>query len=96
MAAFFIVTTTIKDQEAYQAYVQSVGPTLASFGGKALLRGKAVESLAGVLTHQTVGIIEFPDIDALNSWHASKAYQALIPLRGRAADMTITSYIVPA
>lgn len=96
MAAFFIVTTTIKDQEAYQAYVQRVGPTLASFGGKVLLRGKAVESLAGALTHQTVGIIEFPDIDALSSWHASDAYQALIPLRGRAADMTITSYIVPA
>lgn len=96
MAAFFIVTTTVKDQEAYQAYIQSVGPTLAPFGGKAVLRGKAVEALAGALNHETVGIIEFPDIDALNDWHASEAYQALLPLRSRAADMTITSYVIPA
>lgn len=96
VAAFFIVTTIVKDPESYQTYVQSVGPTLAPFGGKALLRGKAVEALAGALTHQTVGVIEFPDIDALNAWHASEAYQALIPLRRQAADMTITSYVVPA
>lgn len=95
MTAFFIVTTTIKDPEKYQAYVQGVGQTLAPFGGKALLRGKAVGALAGELTHQTAGIIEFPNIDALNGWHASEAYQVLIPLRVEAADMTITSYIVP-
>lgn len=96
MAAFFIVTTTVKDQEAYQAYLQGVGPTLAPFGGKPALRGKAVAALAGELDHQMVGVIEFPDIEALNGWHASAAYQALLPLRGKAADMTITSYVVPA
>lgn len=96
MAAFFIVTTTIKDQEAYQAYVQSVGATLAPFGGRAVLRGKADAALVGQLTHQTVGIIEFADIDAIKAWYESDAYQALIPLRTRAADMTITTYVVPA
>jgi len=96
MTAFFIVTTTVKDSEKYQTYAQSVGATLAPFGGKALLRGRAVGSFAGELTHQTVGIIEFPDIDALNAWHGSESYQALIPLRTEAADMTITSYVVPA
>lgn len=96
MAAFFIVTTTVKDQDAYQTYVQSVGPTLAPFGGKALLRGKADCALVGELTHQTVGIIEFPDLEAVKSWYASDAYQALVPLRNRAADMTITAYAVPA
>lgn len=95
MAAFFIVKTTVKDPECYQTYVHSVGPTLAPFGGKALLRGKAVEALAGTLTHQMVGIIEFADIDALNAWHRSEAYQALIPLRSRAADISIISYVVP-
>jgi uncharacterized protein (DUF1330 family) len=96
MTAFFVVTTTVKDQEAYQTYVQSVGATLTPFGGKAVLRGKADSALVGQLTHQTVGIIEFPDIDAIEAWHASAAYQALVPLRTRAADMTITTYVVPA
>ncbi|MBU3887893.1 DUF1330 domain-containing protein [Methylosinus sp. KRF6] len=96
MTAFFIVATTVKDSEKYQAYLQGVGPTLAPFGGKALLRGKAIDALAGKLTHQTVGVIEFPDIDALNGWHASEACQALVPLRTQAADMTITSYVASA
>jgi uncharacterized protein (DUF1330 family) len=96
MTAFFIVTTTVKDPEKYQTYVRNVGATLAPFGGKALLRGKAVGVLEGPPNHQAVGIIEFPDIDALNGWHASEAYQVLIPLRREAADMTITSYIVLA
>lgn len=96
MAAFFIVTTTVKDQDAYQAYIQSVGPTLSPFGGKAILRGKADCALAGELSHQTVGIIEFPDLEAIKDWYASEAYQALIPLRSEAADMTITAYAVPA
>lgn len=96
MAAFFIVTTTVKNQDAYEKYIQSVGPTLAPFGCKALLRGKADCALAGELDHQTVGIIEFPDLAAIKAWHGSDAYQALIPLRNEAADMTITAYAVPA
>lgn len=96
MSAFFIVAATIKDQEKYQRYAQGVGPTLAAHGGKALRRGKAVRSLAGDLDHQSVVIVEFPDLAALDAWHASDEYQALIPLRTEAADMTITSYEVPA
>lgn len=96
MAAFFIVTTTVKNQDAYDKYIQNVGPTLAPFGGKALLRGKADSALVGELDHQTVGIIEFPDLAAIKAWHASEAYQALIPLRSEAAEMTITAYAVPA
>lgn len=96
MAAFFIVTTTVKNQDAYEKYIQSVGPTLAPFGGKAVLRGKADCALAGELDHQTVGIIEFPDLAAIKAWYDSDAYQALIPLRSEAADMTITAYAAPA
>jgi len=95
MTAFFIATTTVKDQAAYQAYVQSVGPTLAPFGGKALLRGKTDCALAGEPTHDSVGVIEFPDLAAIKAWHASEAYQALIALRSKAAEMTITAYAVP-
>jgi len=96
MAAFFIVTTTVKDTEKYQEYVQGVGPTLAPFGGKPVLRGKAVGALQGELNHETVGVIEFPDLDSLNRWHGSEAYQNLIPLRTQAADMTIVSYDIPS
>jgi uncharacterized protein (DUF1330 family) len=95
MSAFFIATVKIKDQEKFQEYASSTGPTLTPFGGELLKRGKAVSTLAGSSDHQMVGIIAFPDIDALDNWYQSDAYQALIPLRDSAADMTLTTYVEP-
>lgn len=95
MAAILIVTTTVKDQVAYQEYVQNVGPTLAPFEGKAIIRGKVDWLFSGELNHDSVGVIQFPDLAAIKSWHASEAYQALIALRNRAAEMTIIAYAVP-
>ena len=37
-------------------------------------------------------MIRFADMDELNRWHDSDAYQALVPLRDRAADVLITAY----
>jgi uncharacterized protein (DUF1330 family) len=37
-------------------------------------------------------VIRFPNRAAVNNWHDSAAYQALVPLRRRAADVLIVSY----
>jgi uncharacterized protein (DUF1330 family) len=37
-------------------------------------------------------VIRFPDRAAVEGWFASDAYQALIPLRERAADLVLVSY----
>jgi uncharacterized protein (DUF1330 family) len=95
MPAFFIVTITVKDADKYQTYSQSVGETLKPFGGKGVLRGKAQGALVGTLDHQMAGIIEFPDLESIDAWYNSEAYQALIPLRTEAADVTIIKYAVP-
>ena len=39
-------------------------------------------------------VIRFPSIDAIDRWYHSDAYQALIPLRDEAADVTIVGYAV--
>ena len=51
---------------------------------------------AGEADHRAVGIVKFPDKEALAAWYASDAYRALIPLRDEAADMTLVAYSVPA
>jgi len=96
MAAFFVATSKIKDAEKYGKYGAGVGPTLAPFGGELVLRGKAVETLAGSSDHHGVGILKFPSMDKLKSWYGSDAYQALIPLRDAAGDMTMVTYEEPA
>jgi len=95
MTAFFIATTSIKDQDKFQLYAQKAGATFAPHGGEMVLRGKVEGALSGNSSHQTVGIIKFPDMPALQAWFDSDAYQEIIPLRDEAADMTIVSYTVP-
>lgn len=97
MTAFFIATVTIKDPEKFQEYARQAGATFAAHGGEPVMRGRLDSMLTGgEAGHQTVGIVKFPDAAALSAWHASSAYQAIIPLRDEAADVTIASYVVPA
>ncbi|MCR9195574.1 MAG: DUF1330 domain-containing protein [Hyphomonas sp.] len=92
MSAFFIATVTIKDGDKFQDYASKFGATAAAHGGKPLLRGKVGKALAGSASHEIAAVVVFPDMAALESWHASDAYQAIIPLRNQAADMTIIAY----
>jgi uncharacterized protein (DUF1330 family) len=96
MTAFFISTVTVKDPEKFQDYAQQAGKSFAPFGGEGVLRGKMKQALVGEADHQAVGIIKFPDMDSLNNWYQSAAYQKLIPLRNSAVDMTLVTYAVPS
>lgn len=83
---------TVKDDALWAEYRGKVPTTLAPWGGELLLRGKRFAVLAGEHSHTDVVAIRFPDQAALDGWHASAAYQALIPLRQRAADVVLLAY----
>lgn len=95
MTAFFVATVTVHNAERFSEYAAKAGETFAPFGGSLVLRGKNEGTLSGNANHQAVGIVQFPDLDALHAWYASPDYQALIPLRDVAADMNITTYSMP-
>ncbi|MBO6638200.1 MAG: DUF1330 domain-containing protein [Roseitalea sp.] len=92
MSAFFIATVAIKDGAKFADYASKFRATAAAHGGMPLLRGKVGKALAGPASHDLAAIAAFPDMAALEAWHASDAYQAIIPLRNQAADMTIIAY----
>lgn len=96
MSAFFIATVTVKNAEKYQEYAVKSKETFDAFGAAIIARGKYAGTLVGDAQHQAAAIVKFPDLEHLDSWHDSDAYQALIPLRDEAADFTITKYDVPA
>jgi uncharacterized protein (DUF1330 family) len=96
MTAFFIATTTVKDMEKFQDYAGKAAQTFAPFGGELVIRGTADQTLAGASNHQAVSVVRFPDMEALEAWYRSPDYQALIPLRDDAAQMTLTTYQEPA
>lgn len=95
MTAFFVATVTVKDAEKFQEYARRSMPTFAAFGGEVVLRGRLDTVIAGDAGHQTAAIVRFPDMAALDAWHRSDAYQALIGLRDAGADITIAAYQVP-
>ena len=92
MAAYLVGQITVKDDQLWQQYVGGVAESLAPFDSKIIFRGQLEKVLAGEQPHSLVVVIEFPDHATLDAWFTSEKYQALIPVRDRAADVVITTY----
>lgn len=92
MAVFLIGQIIVKDSELWQEYVAGVQESIAPFGAKIVFRGKRSAVIAGENERDLVVVIEFSDQAELDSWFHSEKYQALIPLRDRAADVVISTY----
>jgi uncharacterized protein (DUF1330 family) len=92
MAAYLVGNISVKDVGLWQKYVAGVGESLAPFDSRIIFRGQLVRVLAGQQEHGLIVVIEFPDHATLDAWFGSEKYQALIPLRDKAADVVITTY----
>lgn len=89
MSCHVIGHITVRDPALWAQYRARVPATLAPFGGQVLLRAQVHAVLAGAHAYPDVVVIAFPDRAAAAGWHASDAYQALVPLREQAADMVL-------
>jgi uncharacterized protein (DUF1330 family) len=90
--AFVVGQMTVKHPEKWAQYRSQVLATLVPFGGELVFRGEQVQSFSGVNPHPDIVVIRFPSLGDAQGWHASPAYQALIPLRQDAADVVLTTY----
>jgi uncharacterized protein (DUF1330 family) len=91
-AAYVIGHITVKDPAKWAEYRSRVPATLAPWGAELVLRGRLASVLAGEHGYTDTVVIRFPDTQAIEAWYASLAYQALIPLRTKAADLVLLSY----
>jgi len=90
-SAYLIVhRREITDSEAFKAYGEGVGATIAKFGGKILVRSDAFDVLEGdwqpgqkaVDTKpQRIVVVEFPDMAALRVWYDSDDFAPLKAIR---------------
>ena len=90
--AYLIGHITVKNEEKWAEYRSQVPATLAAFGAEVVFRGKCRLVLSGKHDYTDTVVIRFPDLAAIEGWHQSPAYQALIPLRMQAADMVLIGY----
>lgn len=91
-SAYVIGHITVKDAQAWSEYRSRVPATLAPWRAELLLRGQLAAVLAGQHTHPDTVVIRFPDLQAVDGWYSSAAYQALIPLREQAAELVLLAY----
>ena len=92
MAAYLIGHITIKDEDQWEIYVAGVARSLAPYSAEIIFRGQVHKVLTGEHTGQNTVVIRFADQAVLQDWYNSKEYQEIIPIRDRAADVTIISY----
>ena len=90
--AYVVGHLSVKDEAKWTEYQSRVPATIAPWGAELVLRGKQVAALAGENRYTDIVVIRFPDLAAANGWHASPAYQALIPVRTQAIDLVLLTY----
>lgn len=90
--AYLVGQINVIDPEKWAAYCSQVPDTLSPWGAEIVFRGRRAAILAGDHQYNAIVVIRFPDIGAINAWHESTAYHALVKLREQAADVVLLSY----
>lgn len=92
MTAFFISTWTVKNKAKFDEYLKKAEASLVPYGGERVLWGRTKEVLEGDFDYDECVVVTFPDIDALDAWHNSEAYQSAVPIRKEAVNVTLVTY----
>ncbi|MCR9183996.1 MAG: DUF1330 domain-containing protein [Halieaceae bacterium] len=95
MSTYLIASGSIKDAEKFAVYGAQAAPTFAPYGGTLVQKGKLKATLTGTPGSSITAIFAFTDPDAAIAWHASAAYQALLPLRDAPCEMSLSVYAAP-
>ena len=86
---YVIAEITVTDPEAYKQYAAGVPTILSRYGGKYLVRGGQTVGVEGAAPGGRIVVIEFDSLAAARSFEESPQYQALAPLRHKAADSRV-------
>jgi len=91
MPAYVIADTHITDQKTYEEYKRRVAPLIAKFGGRFLVRGGKHTVLEGTWRPHRLVVIEFPTMEALDTWYHSPEYAPVLALRQPAATVQLVA-----
>lgn len=83
---------TVRDPAKWVTYCSLVPGTLLAWNATIVARGSEPVALTGTIGATDIVVIGFPDTASAEGWYASPSYQALVPLRDEAADVTIVAY----
>jgi uncharacterized protein (DUF1330 family) len=86
---YVVAEISVTDPEAYKQYAATVLPIAAKFSGKYLVRGGQTVAVEGDPPSGRIVVIEFDSLAAARSFEESPDYQAIAPLRRKAAHSRV-------
>ncbi|KPA21126.1 hypothetical protein shim_25910 [Shimia sp. SK013] len=93
MPAYMISHVTVTNKEKFDSYFDKTRAVGAKYGAKPVAIGAQPKMLNGESDgHQMVVVAEFESMEALDTWHNSDEYQALVPLREEGSIQHMVAY----
>jgi uncharacterized protein (DUF1330 family) len=89
MPAYVIVNLHVQDPDEYAAYRERSPATVEAYGGRYIVRGGDFEVVEGDWQPERIVVVEFPSAERAREWYESPEYQAIAPMRQRAAPSDI-------
>jgi len=87
--AYIIAEVRVSDAEAMKPYGEKLPATLAPFEGTAIVRNGKSVPLEGTPLNGNVAVFRFPSFEKAQAFWNSPAYQAIVPIRQKAATSRI-------
>ncbi len=81
MACYAVGHITVTNMEGYKGYAAKVPATIASHGGKYLVRGGHATVIEGEMEHDRHVVVEWPDRATAEAWYNSPEYQEILKIR---------------
>jgi uncharacterized protein (DUF1330 family) len=85
MPGYVIAEVTVTDPPGFEKYRQMVGPTVARYGGRFVVRGGKTETVEGQWEPTRLIVLEFESAARAKEWWASEEYREAKALRQRTA-----------
>ena len=93
MPAYMISQVTVTDRAKFDSYLSGTRTVAAKYGARPVAVGAQPKVLNGESDgHQMVFVIEFENMEKLDTWHNSDEYQALVSLREEGSDQRMMAY----
>ena len=86
-----------KDSAAFEIYKAGVPATLPPYQGEVIGRGAFAETFANereMPEVDAVALLQFPSLEQAKRWANGPEYQALIPVRNQAIELTLRAFSV--
>ena len=93
MTAYVIFDVDVSDMARYQEFMAGVKPALERAGAKDLARGGAHTVHEGDWEPRRVVLLEFPSVDAWETFYQGPTYQRLKGIRDESSSARLVSVV---